>query len=195
MLKDMCSSERPFGGITVLFGGDFQQTLPVVTKCTRPDIIHATIKCSPLWNDVHILHLHKNMHVQTHPHSLPFLNWLLDVGHGNSDGIPSSVTHIPDSMLCHSENDLIESVYGAISNENPLLPPEFFGQRAILTTQNEQVRDLNSSILDRLPGIEQLYSSADSYSMDCPTAQQNSNIPIEFLHSLNASGLPFPSFI
>lgn len=190
MLKDVCSSERPFGGITVLFGGDFQQTLPVVTKGTRPDIVHATIQRSPVWNDIHVLHLHENMRVQRHPDSLPFSQWLLDIGHGKSDGISFSVTHIPDSMLSQSENDLIESVYSSMTNKNPLPSPDYFRQRAILTTQNKQVHDLNYSILDRLPSVEQLYSSADSYSMDCPTLQETSNIPVEFLHSLNASGLP-----
>lgn len=29
-LRDLRNSDRPFGGITVVFGGDFQQILPVV---------------------------------------------------------------------------------------------------------------------------------------------------------------------
>jgi hypothetical protein len=31
-LKDLFNSDQPFGGITVLFGGDFCQTLPVIPK-------------------------------------------------------------------------------------------------------------------------------------------------------------------
>ena len=31
-MKDIHSDDRPFGGVTVVFGGDFQQILPVVWK-------------------------------------------------------------------------------------------------------------------------------------------------------------------
>ena len=31
-LRDIRDDDRPFGGITVVFGGDFQQILPVVPK-------------------------------------------------------------------------------------------------------------------------------------------------------------------
>jgi len=33
-LQDICTSERPFGGITVVLSGDFQQTLPVMVKAS-----------------------------------------------------------------------------------------------------------------------------------------------------------------
>ena len=48
---------------------------------------------------------------------------------------------------------------------------------------------MNSSILNLFPGAEQIYNSADSYFMESPSSQQNENIPIEFLHTLNTSGL------
>ncbi|XP_028072245.1 ATP-dependent DNA helicase PIF7-like [Camellia sinensis] len=38
-LRDTCDSEKPFGGITVLLGGDFRQILPVITKGVREQII------------------------------------------------------------------------------------------------------------------------------------------------------------
>jgi len=68
--------------------------------------------------------------------------------------------------------------------------PEFFHDRAILTVRNNDIHRLNSTILDHLLGDEQTYTSADSYSIELPTAQQNNDIPMEFLYSLNASGLP-----
>ena len=49
---------------------------------------------------------------------------------------------------------------------------------------------MNSSILNLFPGAEQIYNSADSYFMESPSSQQNENIPVKFLHTLNASGLP-----
>ena len=57
MFKDICSTNKSFAGITVIFGGDFQQMLPVVVKGTREDIIQATLQHSPLWNNIEIIHL------------------------------------------------------------------------------------------------------------------------------------------
>ncbi len=42
-LYDIRSSEHPFGGITVVLGGDFQQILPVIVKGTQEDTVLATI--------------------------------------------------------------------------------------------------------------------------------------------------------
>ena len=36
--------DLPFGSITVAFGGDFQQTLPIVPKDTKEDIIGACLQ-------------------------------------------------------------------------------------------------------------------------------------------------------
>ncbi|KXN85802.1 ATP-dependent DNA helicase pif1, partial [Leucoagaricus sp. SymC.cos] len=43
-LRDLLDKrDCPFGGITVVFGGDFRQTLPVVPKGSRQDIIDASL--------------------------------------------------------------------------------------------------------------------------------------------------------
>jgi len=48
-LRDVLDSDSPFGGIEVLWGGDFRQILPVVEKGSREDIVFACIQCSCLW--------------------------------------------------------------------------------------------------------------------------------------------------
>lgn len=62
-LRDICNDDRPFAGITTVLGGDFLQTLPVVPKGSREDIIDVTIQQSDLWQNVEILFLHQNMHI------------------------------------------------------------------------------------------------------------------------------------
>jgi ATP-dependent DNA helicase PIF1 len=37
------ASNLPFGGKTIVFGGDFRQILPVIPKGGRADVVHATI--------------------------------------------------------------------------------------------------------------------------------------------------------
>jgi ATP-dependent exoDNAse (exonuclease V) alpha subunit len=101
----------------------------------------------------------------------------------------TSIT-VPDAMHCRSENLLIQSVYNSMTDHSHVPPPDYFHDRAILAARNDDVRSLNSTILDHLTGDERMYCSADSYSIESPTEHENNNIPIEFLNSLNASGLP-----
>ena len=61
MLQDVRLSPKPFGRITVVFGGDFQQTLPVVAKGSQEEIINATLQRSLLWKDIQVHHLQTNM--------------------------------------------------------------------------------------------------------------------------------------
>ncbi|GBP19399.1 ATP-dependent DNA helicase pif1 [Eumeta japonica] len=51
-LKDLRNSDAVMGGVTFVFAGDFRQTLPVVTKGTRADVIRACLKSSHLWSSV-----------------------------------------------------------------------------------------------------------------------------------------------
>jgi hypothetical protein len=88
------------------------------------------------------------------------------------------------------ENDLIASMYGSMTNHHPFPPSAFFCNRAILAARNNDIHYLNSTILSRLHGEHHEYCSADSFSIEFPTQQENPNIPVEFLHSLNMSGLP-----
>jgi hypothetical protein len=60
-LKDVMGNDRSFGGITMLFGGEFCQTTPVVPKGSREKIVNASLKRSSLWNNIHVYHLKQNM--------------------------------------------------------------------------------------------------------------------------------------
>jgi len=51
----------PFGGKTIVFGGDFRQILPVVPKGCRAHVVHSTINSSPLWSSCKVLRLTQNM--------------------------------------------------------------------------------------------------------------------------------------
>lgn len=49
LLRDVCSSSVPFGGKTMLFGGDWKQLTPVVPRGNRQDQVDASIKSDPLF--------------------------------------------------------------------------------------------------------------------------------------------------
>ncbi|CAN7129321.1 unnamed protein product, partial [Brassica rapa subsp. narinosa] len=85
-LKDIMSMKNPhakdqtFGGKTVLLGGDFRQTLPVVPQGSRADTVLASISHSYLWNVCHKFPLKTNMRVNQDEKE--FSDWLLKVGEG-----------------------------------------------------------------------------------------------------------------
>ncbi|KAF6136817.1 hypothetical protein GIB67_030102 [Kingdonia uniflora] len=51
-LQDVLENGRPFGGITVVLGGDFRQILPVVPKGVREDIVSASLRRSYIWGHI-----------------------------------------------------------------------------------------------------------------------------------------------
>ena len=56
--RDLCDSDKPFGGLTVVFGGDFQQILPVILKGFRAQVVGACMQRSSLWRHITVFHLH-----------------------------------------------------------------------------------------------------------------------------------------
>jgi hypothetical protein len=57
----------PFGGKTMVFGGDFRQILPVVRRGSRAQIVGASLRMSYLWNSIRHLKLVRNMRVKSDP--------------------------------------------------------------------------------------------------------------------------------
>lgn len=55
------SNDKPFGGKTLVFGGDFRQTIPVVRKGTRTDVLKNCIKSNPFWSIFNHLKFTENM--------------------------------------------------------------------------------------------------------------------------------------
>ncbi|OIT22265.1 putative diphthine methyl ester synthase [Nicotiana attenuata] len=62
--KDTSTVDKPFGGKTVVLGGDFRQILPVIAKGSRQDIVNATLNSSYLWFHCEVLNLTKNTRLQ-----------------------------------------------------------------------------------------------------------------------------------
>ena len=55
---------RPFGGLSIVLGGDFRQVLPVIPGAERPRQVDASLLRSPLWSHFHaVIRLHDNMRV------------------------------------------------------------------------------------------------------------------------------------
>ena len=183
--------DRPFGGFTVVFGGDFQQILPVVPRGSREDVVSATLLRSDLWGHVKVLKLIRNMRVADAPDAHSFSAWLLKIGCGH--GLASDGTiELPHGMIAPDVTTFIDKIYPGIRSSTPP-PPDYFLNRMILSPRNADVADLNAQILGIMPGeVENFFcvdSVVDEAGVDDGISGPNT-LPPEFLRSLNPSCLP-----
>ena len=81
-------SQMPFGGITVVLGGDFRQILLVIAHGDRADIVSACITRSRLWRYAQIFILQQNMHLnrgitaEEREILKLFADWVFKIGNG-----------------------------------------------------------------------------------------------------------------
>ena len=185
-LQDIMESRLPFGGKVVVFGGDFRQVLPVVTRGTRAQITDATLLRSYLWEKTRKIRLTHNMRAQADPW---FSKYLLRIGNGTEETIGDDYVRLPDDIVIGYTEDekainmLIEDVFPSLHAN--ARSREYMSTRAILSTKNDHVDDLNDKMISRFPGEEKLYHSFDSIEDDL----QN-NYTIDFLNSITPNGLP-----
>lgn len=154
---------RPFGGKTIVFGGDFRQVLPVIHRGSRQNIVQASLTSSVLWKSCKVLSLTKNMRltVDSDPAEAEsikeFSEWILKLGDGKlsepNDG--EALIDIPDDMLLMDSLDPIMSITNATypSLIEHMEDESYFKDRAILCPTNDVVNEVNNHIMDLLPEI------------------------------------------
>ncbi|WVZ79210.1 hypothetical protein U9M48_026816 [Paspalum notatum var. saurae] len=130
----------PFGGKTVVFGGDFRQVLPVVRKGSRAQIVAASLRRSYLWESMCHLKLVHNMRAQSDPW---FAEYILRVGAGTEEANSDSEICLPDQVCVPytgSDSDLdrlIDYIFPKL-DEN-MSNTSYITSRAILSTRNDWV--------------------------------------------------------
>ncbi|KAF8758703.1 Helitron helicase-like domain at N-terminus [Rhizoctonia solani] len=192
--KDIANHpDKPFGGITVVFGGDFRQTLPVIPKGTPEQIVAACLKESPLWAGMEKMRLTRNMRLQHGDAEMAeFATWLLGIGEGLQipQGTTSSETAFKQSMLVESRDNLINKIYGNL-DQLPQLNDEYFCSCTILTPWNDDVLILNKIILRKFPGEMQIFHSADKVIYEAGVDDERlGTLSTEYLNSLNSGSIP-----
>ncbi|XP_074374046.1 uncharacterized protein LOC141714425 [Apium graveolens] len=176
---DPARYEMSFGGITIVLGGDFRQILPVITYGDRGDIVAACITSEDL---------------------KLFAQWVLNIGNGQVPPPPNSNPLIENQILIPSrfcdlatENtveNMISSTFPNFSHYGT--SSQYLSERAILTLTNQTVGQVNSVIVDMLPGESVCYLSVDSAEEFGGTDEDpNQPFPVEYLNSLNVTGLPY----
>ncbi|CAN1799654.1 ATP-dependent DNA helicase PIF1 [Linum perenne] len=185
----------PFGGITVVFGGDFRQTLPVIPKATRTEIVNSSIKRSDLWDHMRVIKLCQNMRLHREGCSSDeateieaFSKWIVDIGNGESSTIygDSQQSIPPDIMVEHKSDpivDIVQATYSSIQQNYS--HPTYFADRAILAPLHEIVSSINDYMLAEFPGKEACYYSSDNIESDgVEPGMLEAEFPTEFLNSM-----------
>ncbi|CAN0871853.1 ATP-dependent DNA helicase PIF1 [Linum grandiflorum] len=194
---------KPFGGKTVLLGGDFRQTLPVITGGSRSDCLNASLTRSPLWPLCKLLRLSANMRINSCPTNrepifaeLVFADWVLAIGDGTLPP-PSRNTFVtPDSVIiprrfivnpgCDAVSSLVKAVYTQFHVSYKSL--EYIKARAIITPTNKVVSQLNGHIMSLVPGEPRTYFSSLSFNgVPEHAITLKENTPIMILRNLNPS--------
>ena len=100
-IREVMENDQPFGGITVVFSGDWRQCLPIVPRGGKAEIMAATMKSSNLWRVAIVHKLTENMRLRTGGEDYAdFANWLMRVGNGTEVTYPEvgeGMIRIPDA--------------------------------------------------------------------------------------------------
>ena len=165
-LQDVQKNKNRFGGVTVLFVGDWRQILPVVRHGSREQIVDATLKHSFLWRSIKSLSLTKNMRVATlGSDSEDFAKFLESVGsgdlvvHKNKGCFKVELQQtffVSDQSLDGLCNFFFENL-DQNSSEH-----DWLANRAIIAPTNAAVDEVNEFMCRKFPGDAKVYKSCDS---------------------------------
>jgi ATP-dependent DNA helicase PIF1 len=196
----------PFGGKTVVLGGDLRQILPIVEGGSRAEIVNAAIVNSPLWSSITVLHLKKNMRLfaldiseQERNEIRHFSQWLLDIGDGNIEPFAKegeeepSWIKIPTKYLLLPEQDRISCIINEIYSDLHMnyAYAEYLRDQAILTPTNDIADIINTQVVSLIPDVSKQYLSCDRI-IKAPGTHDSYDLLylIEFLHTISANIFP-----
>jgi PIF1-like helicase/Helicase len=112
-----------------------------------------------------------------------FASFLLRVGE-DVEPLPINLPHY--IFETQDINELIDCVFDDPTSSNPT----YWSQRAILYPKNRDVQPINEIVSSRLPNDEVAFLSIENIAAEEPNDPAHALYPLEFLNSLELSGLP-----
>ena len=206
-LKEILDETKPFGGVTVVFSGDWRQCLPVVPRASKAEILRETIKETEVWQHVETFQLTQNMRLKSGVNEedakkiAKFADYLLKVGEGREETFPEigqDMIKIPDEIKSKAETldqfcdeifpDMINVVGQGLQSDDPTnVWSEWLMERAIIVPTNNEANDINNICINKFPGEkEKVYKSFDKVN----NCKEEHNYPTEFLNSIQVSSIP-----
>jgi hypothetical protein len=206
-LRDVTGVDKPFGGKTVVGGGDFRQTTPVVKHGGRAATVSASAKASDLWcsDTVKICRLTQPMRDGGDPE---WSAWVSSIG----DGVAEVVD--PETGFVRDNQPDLQRAGGSHSIKLPPgvrvftdvaeawawihAPDELAGfrhaksacQRAVLAPHNASIQDHNNYFLERIPGEPVRLHAAEQLDVECGNAVEPMVVTEEFMARMHDTGAP-----
>lgn len=200
-LQHVRQSELVFGGLSVVFAGDFRQTLPIVPRGGMYDQRNACLKASYIWPQLTVFHLYKNLRLKI-SHNTPqynlkkYADWLLQLGNGqlNSNNTASvsleqiqveiipPFTYNPDNILTWLYDGLITHI---LDKKWDFLIT-YYSSRCLITPLNKTVEDMNTIMLNKIPG-----PAFVSVSIDELDDQFEDPMSVDVLNAYEANGFSY----
>lgn len=210
-------ADKPFGGVLVVMGGDFRQTLPIERHAQRAQTVEMCVSRWPAWMaalhssvgggvSVNEYMLATNLRAERLAREAPtdgersrirrWARWLERLGDGElggaeDEGGEADLSEWPE--LCHPVRNvagvqaMLRDVYDCPDAELGSQTADFWSQRAIVTPRHVCVDYLNELMLARLPGDEIELTSADVVDLD---DRGGAEITSDFLNAQNPAGMP-----
>lgn len=170
-LQDIMKCSQLFGGISVIFSGDFRQTLPVIKHGNQAMIVNASIKNCSFWCELRKFKLTQNMRVRE---DNEYDQIVMDIGNGITKFIDygNSSFNVVENL-----SELIQKVF--------FQTPEWGRNRAILAPHNNVVNKINKMVIDLFEGNPHTFLSMDSVQIN-----EDNVYPTEYLNSIEIPGFP-----
>jgi ATP-dependent DNA helicase PIF1 len=147
ILRDIRDYEELFSGLSMIFGSDFAQILPVIKRANRARTVAANLQQSFLWQRFTTLFLRRNMRLISGADNTRFSEWIRNLSYNSvmygRISLPAYI-HTTDSaeIFFHKIYSMEQMQLQGIIRDT-----SFFRDRAILTTKNDTVADINVRIL------------------------------------------------
>uniref|UniRef100_A0A914HN24 ATP-dependent DNA helicase n=1 Tax=Globodera rostochiensis TaxID=31243 RepID=A0A914HN24_GLORO len=174
--------ELLFGGKTVIFSGDFKQSLPVVPHEGLAAQVAACFQTSPLFGQFTTMKLTINHRLGKGQQD--YAKMCRQIGHGEA----GEFFWIPPQFLLHSSEDLINFVYPdfqqLLGNDQELL------NRLILAPHIQTCDEINELMMDNVPGQVREYLSTDKPLDERPLDIDEIESEVAALNQRADSGMP-----
>jgi hypothetical protein len=190
MLQDLRDEPKKFfGGVPVVFGGDFAQIPPVVSKGRRAEQVQASLRSDPTFSSIKTLSLTQNMRLGIAIADQQYAEWLRELPYTPKlrglIELPSIIRQVQEIQQLH------EQVFPVLELARTDQLPEWFEQRAILAPHNRTVDEHNRILLDQLPGETQQFDAISWIGDDANNAFAQF-YPPSFLNSVQSNALQPP---
>lgn len=151
LIRKLTGSTKFFGGKVVLIGGDWKQSLPVVTEGGLPAQVAACIQSSQLYQHFRKVKLNQIVRIQRDHYTDWWINFLRDIGEGRTGDFAT----FPEWMIVNSREELINFVFDSGFS----VPAQDLLKRLLLSPLNTIVDILNEKASSQLTADEHTYNS------------------------------------